>query len=44
MHAICVDKIEELYPQVVDATQHDRDSLIGETAIWAMARLGLAPS
>ncbi len=42
IHAICELKIEELYPQLLEASRRPDDSLARETAIWAGNRLGLA--
>jgi len=42
MHTICELEIEELYPQLLEASRRPDDSLARETAIWAGNRLGLA--
>ena len=42
IHAICEDKLEELYPQLAEAAHHDQESIVRETANWAMTRLGPA--
>ena len=44
IHTICELKIEELYPQLLEASRRPDDSLARETAIWAGHRLGLDPT
>ncbi len=44
IHAICELEIAELYPQLTEAANRTDDSLVKETAVWAGARLGLAPA
>ena len=44
VHAICVGRLEDLYPQVVDAAKRADGSLVEETAIWATRQLGLTPT
>ncbi len=42
IHAICIDNIEDLYPQIEDAARRTDSSFAKETASWASERLGLA--
>jgi len=44
IQAVVELEISELYPQLVEAARRPDDSLVKETAIWAGARLGLAPA
>ncbi|MFQ5742549.1 MAG: Npt1/Npt2 family nucleotide transporter [Acidobacteriota bacterium] len=41
VHAICVGKIEGLYPQIVETSRRNDDSVVQETATWAAEYLGL---
>ena len=42
IHAICELEIDGLYPQLIEASRRQDDSLVRETAVWAGNRLGLA--
>jgi hypothetical protein len=42
IHAIYEGRVEELYPQVVAASQRDDESVVEETAQWVFQKLGLA--
>ncbi len=42
IHAIYEGRVEELYPQVVEAAQRDDESVVEETAQWVFQKLGLA--
>ena len=44
IHAIYWGRVEELYPQVVEASRRSDDSLVEETAQWVIGKLGLAPA
>ena len=42
IHAVYEDRVEELYPQVIQASQRDDESVAEETAQWVVRKLGLA--